>query len=161
ILCRIANELGVLPDFHSGDDLSAASRQAIGRATAGHCHFKVSPNLQLLFAEVLELHHPVLFRRWWADALAYAQREAVGGSAFSAHCIARSILASPSSHDEVFHPFSFRFVGQRDAAGRFLVREEFYDLSPAFYAAYSERITAYLLELAGDLQLRRPVAEEG
>lgn len=44
-LCRIAAELGVMADFHSGDDLSAAARQAIGRATVGRNHFKVSPNL--------------------------------------------------------------------------------------------------------------------
>ena len=73
-----------MADFHSGDDLSAAARQAIGRATGGRNHFKVSPNLQLLFAEVLAEHHPDLFRRWWQDALAYAQREAAAGSAFAA-----------------------------------------------------------------------------
>ena len=71
-LCGIAEQFGVMADFHSGDDLSAAARQAIGRATGGHNHFKVSPNLQLLFAEVLAEHHPDLFRRWWQDALAYA-----------------------------------------------------------------------------------------
>ena len=57
-LCRIAEEFGVMADFHSGDDLSAAARQAIGRATAGRNHFKVSPNLQLLFAAVLAEHYP-------------------------------------------------------------------------------------------------------
>ncbi len=89
-LCRIAEEFGVMADFHSGDDLSAASRQAIGRATAGRNHFKVSPNLQLLFAEVLAEHHPRLFRRWWQDALAYASREAGDGSAFARDCIRQS-----------------------------------------------------------------------
>ena len=82
-LCGIAEEFGVMADFHSGDDLSAAARQAIGRATAGRNHFKVSPDLQLLFAEVLADHHPALFQRWSQDALAYARREAVNGSAFA------------------------------------------------------------------------------
>ena len=90
ILCRITEEFGIMPDFHSGDDLSAATRQAIGRATAGRNHFKVSPMLQLLFGEVLADHHPDLFRRWWEDALAYAQREAAAGSAFAAECIRQS-----------------------------------------------------------------------
>ena len=89
-LCGITEHFGVMADFHSGDDLSAAARQAIGRATAGRNHFKVSPNLQLLFGEVLAEHHPDLFRRWWEDALAYAQREAAAGSAFAAECIRQS-----------------------------------------------------------------------
>jgi hypothetical protein len=151
-LWRIAEEFGVMADFHSGDDLSAASRQAIGRATEGRCHFKVSPNLQLLFAEVLEQHRGDLFRRWWEDALVYAQREAAAGSPFAAACLAKSDLRTPSSHDEVFHHFSFAFVGRRDAAGQFIVREEFYDLSPAFYAAYTDRVIDYLMELARDLR---------
>ena len=140
-----------MADFHSGDDLSAAARQAIGRATEGRNHFKVSPNLQLLFAEVLAEHHPDLFRRWWEDALAYAQREAAAGSAFAVECIRQSDTNSPSPHDALFHNFSFAFVGRRDAGGQFICREEFYALSPAFYRAYQECIVAYLLELAEDL----------
>ncbi len=152
-LWQIAEDFGVMADFHSGDDLTGASRQAIGRATGGRNHFKVSPNVQLLYGQVLEAHHPDLFLRWWRDALAYAQREAAAGSGFAAACIARSDLAAPSSHDEIFHHFSFAFVGRRDAWGQFLVREEFYDLSPAFYEAYKDCIVAYLLELADDLRL--------
>ena len=152
-LWQIAEDFGVMTDFHSGDDLSAASRQAIGAATGGRNHFKVSPNLQLLFGDVLARHHPDLFRRWWNDALAYAQREAAAGSQFAATCIAKSDLQSPSSHDEIFHHFSFAFVGRRDAGGQFICREEFYDLSPAFYEAYKQCIVAYLLELARDLRM--------
>ncbi len=152
-LCGIAEEFGVMADFHSGDDLSAAARQAIGRATGGRNHFKVSPNLQLLFAEVLAEHHPDLFRRWWQDAVAYAQREATAGSTFAAECIRCSDLRQPSSHDEIFHNFSFAFVGRRDAEGQFICRQEFYALSPAFYRAHQECITGYLLGLADDLLL--------
>jgi hypothetical protein len=150
-LWRIAEDMHVMTDFHSGDDLSKATRRAVGRATQGRNHFKVSPNLQLLFAQVLAQYHPDLFRRWWADALAYAQREAAAGSAFAAECIRRSDAQDPSAHDAVFHNFSFAFVGRRDADGQFICREEFYDLSPAFYQAYQKVITAYLLELAEDL----------
>ena len=157
-LCRITEAFGVMPDFHSGDDLSAATRQAIGRATAGRNHFKVSPNLQLLFGEVLAGHHPALFRRWYTDALAYATREAAAGSTFAAGCLR---VSKPSAvedlsllaHDAVFHHFSFAFVGRRDADGQFLCREAFYTLSPAFYRAYQARIVAYLKELAADLRL--------
>ncbi len=151
--CRLTEEFGIMPDFHSGDDLSAATRRAIGRATGGRNQFKVSPMLQLLFAEVLTSYHPDLFRRWWEDALTYAQREASAGSAFAAECIRNSDISKPSSHDEVFHHFSFAFVGRRDTAGQFTVRETFYNLSPAFHQAYQQCIVTYLLELAEDLLL--------
>ena len=159
-LCRITEEFGVMPDFHSGDDLSAATRQAIGRATGGRNHFKVSPVLQLLFGEVLADYHPDLFWRWYEDALAYAQREAAAGSAFAAECLRQTDpkgLGDPSGlwGTPVFHHFSFAFVGRRDADGQFICREEFYDLSPAFYRAYQERIVGYLLDLADDLRIRR------
>jgi hypothetical protein len=149
-----------MADFHSGDDLSTATRRVIGRATGGRNHFKVSPMLQLLFGEVLADHHPELFRRWYADAMTYAQHAAAAGSAFAAECIRRDLTPStpPSlagkgagGIGEVFHHFSFPFVGRRDAEGQFLYREEFYDLSPAFYEAYQERIVGYLLGLAEDL----------
>ena len=150
-LCRIAEDFGVMADFHSGDDLSAATRQAIGRATRGRNHFKVSPNLQLLFGEVLSEHHPRLFRRWWEDALAYAQREAAAGSPFAVDCIAKTDLGAPSPHDDLYHHYSFAFVGRRDGDGQFVCREEFYNLSPSFYRANQQRIVAYLEELADDL----------
>lgn len=150
-LWQITDDFGVMVDFHSGDDLSAAARRAIGRATGGRNHFKVSPKLQLLFAAVLAEHHPGLFRRWWQDALAYAQRQAAAGSMFAAQCIQRSDPERPTAHDAVFHNFSFAFVGRRDERGQFICREEFYALSPAFYRAYQECLTAYLLELANDL----------
>jgi hypothetical protein len=150
-LCGIAEEFGVMADFHSGDDLSAAVRQAIGRATTGRNHFKVSPNLQLLFAEVLAECHPELFMRWWQDALAYAQREAAAGSTFALHCLRQSAPDRPSPHDALFHNFSFAFVGRRDAGGQFICREEFYALSPEFYRAHQQTIAGYLLGLANDL----------
>lgn len=155
-LCRIAGDMGIMPDFHSGDDLSAAARRAIGRATGGRNHFKVSPNLQLLFAEVLAQHHPELFHRWWDDALAYAQREAAAGSDFARSCIQQSDSRQPSAHDPIFHNFSFAFVGRRDAAGQFRNREAFYKLSPSFYQAYETCIVQYLVELAEDCLAPKP-----
>jgi hypothetical protein len=157
-LCRITEEFGVMPDFHSGDDLSAATRRVIGQTTSGRHHFKVSPNLQLLFGEVLAGYHPELFRRWYADAEAYARREAAAGSTFAAECLRaaqKNGTGDPvkQAHDDVFHHFSFAFVGRRDAHGQFICREEFYDLSPAFYRAHHDRIVDYLLELAEDLRL--------
>jgi|GEM_PF-356263 len=179
-LCRITEEFGVMADFHSGDDLSAESRRAIGRATGGRNHFKVSPYLQLLFADVLAEYHPDLFRRWRQDAWDYAAREAAANSTFAAECMRKDLTPSAPSFDElracpersegtgsslrgkgdggigeVFHHFGFAFVGRRDLAGQFICREEFYSLSPAFYRAHQERIVAYLTELAEDLRLGR------
>jgi hypothetical protein len=153
-LSQIAEACGVMPDFHSGDDLGPATRRIIGQATGGRNHFKVSPMLQLIFGEVLAEHHPELFRRWWEDALAYAQRAAAGGSDFAADCLRQDDEENrlvPSAHGQVFHHFSFAFVGRRDANGTFLNREAFYTLSPAFYEAYQARVVQYLVELAGDL----------
>ena len=136
-----------MADFHSGDDLSAAARQAIGRATAGRNHFKVSPNLQLLFAEVLAEHHPDLFRRWWEDALAYAQREAAAGSAFARGL--HPAIRLPASHRRTTRcstTSALRSSAGVIAEGQFICREEFYALSPAFYRAYQECIAGYLTD---------------
>jgi hypothetical protein len=153
-LSDITEAMGVMLDVHSGDDLSAATRQVIRRGTGGRNHFKISPVLQLLFAEALADHHPDLFRRWWNDALAYARREAGAGSAFAAECIrqceeTRGLVPSP--HDGIFHHFSFAFVGRRDAEGQYLTREEFYDLSPDLYQAYQDRVVQHLCGLAAEL----------
>ena len=150
----IAEEFGVLLDFHSADDLTAGPRRVIQRATGGRHHYKISPMLQLIFAEVLQECHPDLFRRWWDDAVAYALAEAEAGSAFAGQCLdayQASADPSPSRHHRVFHHYSFRFVGRRDEQGRFLYRDEFYSLSPEFYRSYRDRIAGYLTGLAAEL----------
>ncbi len=151
---RMAAEFGLLLDFHSGDDLSAATRQAIGRATQGRNHFKIAPQPQIIFAETVRDLEPDLFRAWWDDAFAYARREAAAGSAFAAACLQEHAAAAdptPSPTDPIFHNFGFAFVGRRDAHGRYLNRERLYGLDNAFYREYQDRIVAYLCELAQDL----------
>ncbi|MCL5097406.1 MAG: tagaturonate epimerase family protein [Candidatus Omnitrophica bacterium] len=151
---NIAREFGAMLDFHSADDLTSAPRRVIQRATEGRHHFKISPMLQLLFAEVLQEFHPDLFQRWWDDAMAYARREAALGSSFAAECLRayqQSPDQRPSRHHAVFHHYSFAFPGRRDDHGQFLYRQEFYRLSPAFYRAYEDRICTYLCGLADEL----------
>lgn len=151
---EMAESFGVLLDFHSADDLTSATRQVFRRATGGRLHYKISPMLQLLFAEVLQAYHPDLFQRWWNDALAYARREAEAGSDFARDCLqayAASEDQSPNRHHLVFHHFSFAFVGRRDANGHFLHRDEFYSLSPEFYRAYQQRVAEYIGHLADEL----------
>jgi tagaturonate epimerase len=151
---QIAVEMGVMLDFHSGDDLSATTRRAIGRATHGRCHFKVSPQVHMLFAEVLEEHDPDLFRRWWDDAVAYARGEAEGGSPLAIACLrqlAKDAGKPPAAEHMLFHNYGFRYVGQRNAEGQFPQRAAFYTLPPDFYRAYQERLAEYLTGLADDL----------
>jgi hypothetical protein len=151
---QLAQAFGVMLDFHSGDDLSEATRHTIGRATGGYNHFKVSPSLQTMFAATLSEIHPELFHPWWEATLAYALREAEAGSPLAVACIQAYQTArdqSPAVHHDLFHHYGFAFVGRRDDAGQFLHRESLYSLSPAFYAKYHDRVTQFLCQLAQEL----------
>jgi hypothetical protein len=153
-LQAIAGEFGVMLDFHSADDLSAPVRAVLRRATGGWLHYKISPMLQLLFAEVLQDHYPELFRRWWEDSLEYARREVVAGSDFAADCIRADETGAhraPSRHDQVFHHYGFAYVGRRTPEGKMPNREQFYKLSDEFYRAYQRCLVDYLGTLAVDL----------
>ncbi|MCU0914814.1 MAG: hypothetical protein MUC88_09655 [Planctomycetes bacterium] len=145
---------GIMLDIHSGDDLRSAARQAIGRATGGRVHFKVSPSLQVILGEVLHDVSPERFRFWWDDTLAYARREAAAGSEFAARCL-REYEASgdpaPAPHHSVFHHYNFASVGRRDDDGRFVHRDKFYDLPPEFLCEYHRRISRFLCAVAADV----------
>jgi hypothetical protein len=152
-LFNIAEEFGILLDIHSADDLTSPTRQAMKRATGGRYHYKISPMLQIIFARVLQEYEPTLFRRWWEDARAYATREAAAGSPFAAECLHadEATANEPSAWHQVFHHYSFAYVGRRDAQGRFMYRDEFYTLAQKFNEAYREAIAAHLNELSEDL----------
>jgi hypothetical protein len=157
-LHAIAVDSGIMLDIHSGDDLSTEARQAIGRATGGRNHFKVSPSLQVIFGEVLWKVDPKRFRLWWDDTLAYARREAAAGSAFAERCLCeydRSGGPTPLPHHAVFHHYNFASVGRRDEHGQFVNRERFYDLSAGFYRQYHDRIKQFLCDVAADVFCRR------
>jgi hypothetical protein len=157
-LHEMATEHGVMLDFHSGDDLRSAARQAIGRATNGRNHFKISPSLQVIFGEVLHEFSPERFRRWWEDTLAYARREAVAGSDFAARCLREYETGddpAPTPHHAVFHHYNFASVGRRDSQGQFVQRAKFYDLPSDFYCRYHERIREFLCGVAADVFGRR------
>jgi hypothetical protein len=161
-LQEIAAGQGIMLDFHSGDDLGRAARQAIGRATNGRCHFKVSPALQVIFGQVLHEFDPQRFRLWWEDTLAYARREAAAGSEFAARCLREHESGNdptPAPHYAVFHHYNFASVGRRDENGQFVHRKRFYDLPAEFYEQYHERIRRFLCDVAEDVFRRRPVCE--
>jgi hypothetical protein len=153
-MSNIAREYGLLLDCHSGDDLSQETRRTIGRASNGNIHFKISPSLQIIFAEVLQEIHPEIFKIWWDDTFSYAQREAESGSKIASECIRDyegSEDISPSPHHAVFHNYNFATVGKRNQDGQFIYRELFYDLSFSFFKEYQERIEDFLCGIAEDI----------
>ncbi len=150
----VSQEFGIMLDCHSGDDLKPATRRAVGRATRGHIHFKISPVLQLIFARTMSDAEPERFRSWWDDTLDYARREAAAGSGLAAECLRRYEAGDhqrPSPEHAVFHYYNFASVGKRDRKGQFIHREKFYDLPADFYREYQRRICRYLSEVAADI----------
>lgn len=150
-ISRIAAERGLMLDCHSGDDLSPATRRVFGRATGGRLNFKVSPQLQILFAETLFDVQPELFRLWWDDVVGYVGGEAAKGSASAARCL-KELDADPAPDPgkAVFRSWCFASVGRREA-GRFAIRERLYELASATLEEYGARLERWLLEIAGDL----------
>ena len=139
-LSRLAADLGVLLDVHSGDDLSAehpprpppgdrraAAFQDLAPAPVVVCGSpgRLSPR-----------PFPALVGTSPGRLCPPRSRRRVGLCRPAAWLRRSKPTACRWRNDSVFHHFSFPFVGQRDAAGRFMRREEFYLLSPAFYAAY-------------------------
>jgi hypothetical protein len=149
----IADAFGVMLDIHSADDLSRRVRRVIRRATNGRLHYKISPSLQLLFATTLADHDPRLFGEWWEDARAYALREAQAGSGFAAECLQADDAGdpAPAARHQVFHHYSFAFVGRRGPDGRFLNRDRFYSLPDAFQIDFTRRVSDHLSMLAEEL----------
>lgn len=156
-LYEVSCEFGLMLDCHSGDDLKPATRQSVGRGTRGRSHFKVSPALQVIFAETMCDVEPERFGFWWDDTLDYARREAAAGSDFAAACIRgyeTDTNAKPSPGHAVFHYYNFASVGRRDGNGQFVHREKFYSLGEEFYREYQNRVSSYLCEVAADVFCR-------
>ncbi len=160
LFTRIAEEYGIMLDCHSGDDLLPETRRVIGRAARGRINFKVSPYLQVLFAETLHDIDPEKFRFWYEDSLAYAREEAEKGSPIALESLAeldREKDKRPSPKHAVFHHFNFPTVGKRDQEGNFLNRHRFYDLSDRFRQEYTDRLDRYLCEVAHDIFASRGI----
>ncbi|MFC1633880.1 tagaturonate epimerase family protein [Planctomycetota bacterium] len=153
-LCQCAGEFDVLLDCHSGDDLKSETRKVVGRAAKGNIHFKISPALQIIFAEVLNEFDPEKFRFWWDDTLNYARLEAEADSDFAADCLHQHKTSNdrtPSPNHSVFHYYGFATVGRRDDKGQFIHRQKFYELPEDFYRLYQNRVALYLDEVASDV----------
>jgi hypothetical protein len=156
IISEIASAFNLMLDCHSGDDLGKKTRQVFGRATEGRINFKLSPMLQVMFAQTLYELQKETFAIWFADVLQFVRGEAAAGSAFAADCIAE-YEADPTPHPDkkLFHYYQFVSVGRRDENNRFISRQKLYELGPKFLAVYSERLEAWLLENAEDVYGRK------
>ena len=153
-LHELAQARGVLIDCHSGDDFSAATRQALNRATGGMIHFKVSPHLQNLFADVLYEHDRQMFRAWWDDTYEFVKENAREGSALAADCLKQyesEPESGPNPKFDLFRLFCYATVGKRNAEGNFTHREKFYSLGQDFSAEYTRRVKGCLCTIAHDL----------
>ncbi|TVQ41205.1 MAG: hypothetical protein EA384_00780 [Spirochaetaceae bacterium] len=153
-LYLLASEMGFFLDCHSGDDLSQATRRTVGRATSGRIHFKVSPSLQVLYAETLYDVYPERFEWWWNDTIAWVRREAEAGSSFAADCLRayeRSDNPRPHPNHALFEHYNFASVGRRDASGAFENREQFYGLGTEFEREINRRVTDRLTTIAEDV----------
>ena len=99
-------------DCHSGDDLQKETRRVFGRASGGRINFKVSPRLQVLFAETLYDVQRDLFLYWWNDVRAFVAEEAQRGSAFAAACLKKAEAdPEPRPDADLFHYYCFVFGG--------------------------------------------------
>ncbi len=152
-LYRVAERFGVMLDCHSGDDLSRETMRAMGRASEGRIHFKVSPSLQVIFGEVLYEHARKTFDFWFDDAVAHAQAQESAGSELARAALQELERDGRKRHPRspVFHHFAFGSVGRRDERNRFFNRERFYDLPQGVAEAYTERIARFLGEVASDV----------
>ncbi len=150
-IARIAADYNLMLDCHSGDDLTRKTRQVLGRATAGRINFKLSPQLQIMFAEALFDVQRDLFQYWWDDVHAFVTEEASRGSTFAQQCLKELEKApEPSPGASMFHYYCFVSPGRREA-GRFINRERLYGLSGELLSEYGRRLEVWLCEVADDL----------
>lgn len=156
----IADFFHAMVDCHSGDDLSRATRRAIGAAAEGRIHFKISPSLQDLFADVLFETEPKLFAEWAARTVAFVAEQAAAGHPAAIELFGKENHSSRdkstantvhSPTEPLFRKFCFAPVGLRDSSGRYPLREALYGCSAESKEAYRRRVARLLAETASDI----------
>jgi len=160
-MAAIARRFGVTLDYHSGDDLSRHTRQRIAEGTGGALDYKISPILQVLYAEVLADVDPARFRWWWETTRQITEREAARGEQAAQKYLKElaqreaeeGAKFQPRVDDHFFWNYSFAVVGARDEHGNQLYREKFYDVSPEVQTEIRRRTRDYCIQLAQDLGL--------
>ena len=160
-MAAIAGKFAVTLDYHSGDDLSRATRQRIAEGTGGALDYKISPILQVLYAEVLADMDPERFRWWWDTARRITEKEASRGEATAQKYLKElaereakdGAKFQPRVDDHFFWNYCFIVVGARDENGQPLHREMFYTLSDAVAEEIRTRSRNYMIQLAQDVGL--------
>ena len=150
----IASENGMMLDCHSGDDLSRQTRRIFGSAARGRIHFKISPSLQILYAQTLNDMDKSFFDFWWNDTLEFTKSCAESGSSFARKVLAlhdREESKEPSPDHLFFKEFNFASLGKRDSNGQFINRDRFYSVSDEFLDDLTGRLETHLCLLAEDL----------
>ncbi len=152
VISEIASLYNLMLDCHSGDDLSKETRKVFGRATRGRINFKISPMLQLIFAETLYEVQRERFLEWWQDVYTFVEGEAKKGSSFAKECM-EELAKDPTPHPakKLFHYYCFVSVGRRDPQNRFVLRDKLYDISTECRKKYTERLKNWFLEITDDL----------
>lgn len=138
-LHNLACEHGALLSIHSGDNLSSATRQTLGRACKGRLLFKVAPAIQDLFIETVLRHEPEIAERWRSWTIDYV----------------RGIGAQFASDEVTFHKYAFAAFGVRNNDGDFEMRELLYGVGTAVREAFESDLQDYLQVLATDLMLEQ------
>ena len=150
----IASENGFMLDCHSGDDLSRETRRVFGAASKGRIHYKISPSLQVLYAETLKDFDPDFFEFWWNDTLEYTRSCAETGSSFAIDALAlheRAESKEPSPEHFFFQEYNFATLGKRGDDGQYLNRDRFYSVSEGFQRELTDRLEKRLCSWAEDL----------
>jgi hypothetical protein len=149
----ICNHWGVMLDCHSGDDLSSDTRQVFKIATEGNIHFKISPSLQEMYADLLYDMYPTVFGCWWQKTIQYVSGQAINGSSFASECLDAyySEEKEMRMRNKLFHYYHFVPIGEYDSQGRLLLREMFYNLPSEFYDKYTETLKEHIEMLSSDL----------
>ena len=160
-MAAIASKFGVTLDYHSGDDLSRATRQRIAEGTGGALDYKISPILQVLYAEVLADMDPERFRWWWDTTRRITEKEANRGEATAQKYLKElaereakdGTKFQPRVDDHFFWNYCFIVVGARDENGQPMHREVFYSLSSDVAEEIRKRSREYMIQLAQDVGL--------
>lgn len=149
---NITREFRIMLDIHSGDDLSTETRKVFRRGTGSNLHYKISPRLQELFAEVLISRAPSIFKQWWERTVDYVRAQAEQGSEFARQCLDEYLKGERLTvTNKLFHYYHFATVGLFDDNGEFCVRDSLYSIPQSVIREYQNKLSKQITIYCNDL----------
>ena len=158
-LNRIARDHGLVLGIHSGDGKSDETRRIIGEATEGNVWYKVSPDRQRIFFQVLAdssegSNERILFEEMFQSLLKMVQEGASSNKKdFAVNCreslaeLKERHLSRPTADCQMFHDFGFLSVQKfKDPLG---------SVGADFTKRYYEADFRYIKNLAESLGIIR------